>query len=60
MYLAVSEAAVSSGLVREDEGKELPIFYVNKALIDPKTRYPDMEKIVLAMVVAARRLRPNF
>ena len=56
MYLAMSEAAISAALVREEEGKELPVFYVSKALIDPETRYPDTEKIALALVVAARKL----
>ena len=34
LYLAVSEAAISAALVREEEGIELPVFYVSKALID--------------------------
>ncbi|KAL5579076.1 hypothetical protein UlMin_011518 [Ulmus minor] len=38
LYLAVSEAAVSSALVREEQGTELPVFYISKALIDPETR----------------------
>ncbi|KAL5576126.1 hypothetical protein UlMin_017825 [Ulmus minor] len=60
IYLAVSEAAVSAALIREEQGAELPVFYVSKALIDPETRYPDTEKIALALVVAARKLRPYF
>ena len=60
MYLAVSEAVVNATLVREEEGKELPVFYVSKGLIDPETRYPDTEKIALALVVIARKLRPYF
>ncbi|KAL5580895.1 hypothetical protein UlMin_013337 [Ulmus minor] len=60
LYLAVSEAAVSAALVRGKEGRELPVFYVSKALIDPETRYLDTEKIMLALVVAARKLRPYF
>ena len=30
LYLVVSEVAVSATLVREEEGKELPVFYVSK------------------------------
>ena len=60
LYLAVSEVAVSAALVREEEGTELPVVYVSKALINPETRYPDTEKIALALVVAARNLRPYF
>ena len=60
MYLAVSEGAMSATLVREEEGRELLVFYVSKALIDSETRYPDTEKIALALVVAARKLQPYF
>ncbi|KAL5571059.1 hypothetical protein UlMin_020656 [Ulmus minor] len=56
LYLAVSEAAVSAALVREEEGKELPVFYVSKALINPETRYRDTKKIALALVVSIRKL----
>ena len=38
----------------------MPIFYVSKALIDLETRYLDTEKNALALVVAARKLRPYF
>ncbi|KAL5564101.1 hypothetical protein UlMin_027265 [Ulmus minor] len=37
LYLAVFEASIGVALVREEEGKELPIFYVSKALIDLET-----------------------
>ena len=60
LYLVVSEVALSAVLVRQEEGKELLVFYVSKALIDPETRYPNTEKIALALVVAARKLRPYF
>ena len=36
------------------------VFYINKELIDPETRYPDTEKIALALVVATRKLQPYF
>ena len=35
LYLDMSEAAVSAALVRDEEGRELPVFYISKALIDP-------------------------
>ena len=34
LYQAVSEHAVSGVLVREEEGKQLPIYYVSKPLLD--------------------------
>ena len=60
IYLAVSEVAVSSALIREELGAQLPVFYTPKALLDEETRYPKIEKLILALVVAARKLRPYF
>ena len=56
LYLVVSKAAVSVIFVRDEKGRELHVLYVSKALIDLETRYPDTEKIALALVVAARKL----
>lgn len=33
----------SSVLVREDEGKQHPMYYTSKALVDVETRYPAIE-----------------
>ena len=60
IYLAVSETAVSAVLVREDEGKQSPVYYVSKSLLDAETRYSQLEKLALALVHAARKLRPYF
>ncbi|XP_052288603.1 uncharacterized protein LOC127899294 [Citrus sinensis] len=60
LYLAVSDRAASSVLVREEEGVQYPIYYTSKALLDAETRYPPLEKWALALVVAARKLRPYF
>lgn len=60
LYLAVSEHAVSAVLVREEGTRQLPIYYVSKALLDAETRYSHLEKLALALMVAARKLRPYF
>ena len=60
LYLAVSDRATSSVLVREEEGVQYPIYYTSKALLDAETRYPPLEKLALALVVVARKLRPYF
>ena len=60
LYLFVSEYAVS-GVLFQDEGTiQTPIYYVSKALQDTKTRYSDIKKLALALVIAARKLRPYF
>lgn len=60
MYLAVSEHAVSAVLVREEGSKKLPVYYVSLSLVDAETRYSHLEKLAIALVVAARKLRPYF
>ena len=60
LYLAVSEHAASAVLIREEGSKKLPIYYVSEALLDAETRYSHLEKLALALIVAARKLRPYF
>ena len=52
LYLTVSKWATSSVLVREEEGKQHPVYYTSKALVDAETRYPLMEKWALALITA--------
>ena len=60
MYLVVSEVAVSGVLVREENKKQKPVFYTSKMLLDAETRYSDLEKMVLALVTAKKKLRHYF
>jgi hypothetical protein len=60
LYLAISPTAVSSTLIREENGVQLPIYYTSKAFQGAKKRYPTMEKLALALVVAAKKLQPYF
>ncbi|KAL0320221.1 UNVERIFIED_CONTAM: hypothetical protein Sradi_5283600 [Sesamum radiatum] len=60
LYLSVAPQAISSVLIREEEGKQLPIYYVSKVLNGAEGRYTPIEKMALALVVTARRLRPYF
>uniref|UniRef100_A0A2N9FUY8 Uncharacterized protein n=1 Tax=Fagus sylvatica TaxID=28930 RepID=A0A2N9FUY8_FAGSY len=45
-------------LKREDGGTQLPVYYTSKAFQGAEERYPAMEKLALALVIAARKLRP--
>ena len=36
------------------------MYYISKRLVDVETRYPEMEKLALALVFATRKLRPYF
>ena len=60
MYLAVSEVAVSAVLFREENKKQRPVFYVSRMLLDAKSQYSAIEKMVLALVNAKKKLRHYF
>jgi len=60
VYLAVSEEAVSAALVQESEGEERPVYFVNRTLPSAEMRYQMIEKVALALVLTAKRMRPSF
>ncbi|XP_065020515.1 uncharacterized protein LOC135645761 [Musa acuminata AAA Group] len=60
LYLAASQHAVSSVLVKENSSDQLPVYYVSHMLSGPEERYPPIEKLALALVLSARKLRPYF
>ncbi|XP_022847633.1 uncharacterized protein LOC111370170 [Olea europaea var. sylvestris] len=60
LYLAVSDVAVSAVLTREENERQLPVYYISKALLPTETRYSDMKKLALALITASRKLRPYF
>lgn len=60
LYLAVSNVTVSAVLLREEKGKQKPVFYTSKMLLDAETRYNAMEKMVLALVTTKKKLRHYF
>jgi len=60
LYFAVTEWAISSVLVQEQDQVQRPIYFVSKALQGPKLRYQSLEKAALAVVFSARRLRHYF
>lgn len=60
VYLVASNKAISSVLVLEREGRQLSVYFVSRALQGPKINYPVLEKLVLALVYAARCLRRYF
>ncbi|XP_030942035.1 uncharacterized protein LOC115967090 [Quercus lobata] len=56
LYLAVSASAVSAALIREEGKKQLPVYYVSQAFQGAESRYPRIEKIAFALIVASRKL----
>ncbi|KAM2809023.1 hypothetical protein PS2_043825 [Malus domestica] len=60
IYLSVSALVVSSILIRNDGNVERLVYYTSKALQDAETRYSNIEKLALALVMSARKLCPYF
>jgi ribonuclease HI len=60
LYLAVSPHAVSSALVRREGPEDQPIYFASRTLLPAQTRYLPLEKLLLALVTAARKLLPYF
>jgi len=60
VYLAISTNAVSAAIVQDHAGDQQPVYYISKALHDAELRYQTVEKVILALVITTRRLRPYF
>ena len=59
-YLAISETAVSAALIREEGRRQLPFYYVSQAFQGAEFKYPRIEKIMFALIVASHNLRQYF
>ncbi|GJR46181.1 reverse transcriptase domain-containing protein [Tanacetum coccineum] len=57
IYLAATKEAISAVLMTERGGKQLPVYFVSCALRGLEVNYTPMEKLVLALVSASRRLK---
>ncbi|RDY07066.1 hypothetical protein CR513_08853, partial [Mucuna pruriens] len=60
VYISVSDNALSSVIIQEGEGEQRPIYYIYKALQGAKQQYQKIEKVALAIITTARKLRPYF
>lgn len=60
LYLVVLDVTISVVLFREEKGVQLLIYYVSYSMISTKTKYPSLEKLVLALLVASQKRRPYF
>ena len=56
LYLAVSATTVNADLIREKDKKQLPVYYVTQAFQGAEAKYPRIEKIVFALIIASRKL----
>ncbi|GJR38508.1 reverse transcriptase domain-containing protein [Tanacetum coccineum] len=60
MYLAASTESINAALFARREKGEVPIYFVSRVLQGAELNYPTLEKLILALVHAARRLRRYF
>ncbi|XP_073137462.1 uncharacterized protein [Henckelia pumila] len=60
LYLAVTPRAASSVLIRRDETNHQRVYFVSHALKGAELIYLTQEKLALALVITARKLRPYF
>ena len=59
-YIAVAPHAVSLVLIWDDNGLQKPAYYVSKSLHEAEVRYLPLEKAILAVVHAMRKLPHYF
>ncbi|GJX81535.1 reverse transcriptase domain-containing protein [Tanacetum coccineum] len=60
VYLTAAREVVSAVLMTEREEKQMPVYFVSRALQGPEINYTSMEKLVLTLVHASKRLKRYF
>ena len=60
VYIAVAFYAISFVLIQVDSGIQRPVYYVSKSLNEAEVRYLPLEKAILAVVRATRKLPHYF
>ena len=59
-YIVVASHAMNLVIVRVDSGVQRPVYYVSKSLHEAEVRYLPLEKAILAVVHATRKLPHYF
>ncbi|GKC36898.1 reverse transcriptase domain-containing protein, partial [Tanacetum coccineum] len=60
IYLAAAKEAISAVLMTDREGRQMPVYFVSRTLRGPEVNYTPMEKLVLALLSASKRLKRYF
>ncbi|GJY64408.1 reverse transcriptase domain-containing protein, partial [Tanacetum coccineum] len=63
IYLAAAKEAISAVLMTDKEGRQVPVYFVNRTLRGPEVNYTPMEKLVLALIsakISERMLKWKF
>jgi hypothetical protein len=56
MYIATQEWVIGAVLLQEEDGKEFPMAYVSRRLLDAETRYVFMENCAYLYIMHAPSL----
>ena len=59
-YITVASHAVSLVLIRDDSGVQKPVYYVSKSLHEAEVCYLPLERAILVVVHATRKLPHYF
>jgi hypothetical protein len=57
MYITTQERVIRAVLLQEEDGKEFPVAYVSRHLLDVETRYVFMEKLCLSLYYTCSKFR---
>jgi hypothetical protein len=57
MYIAMQEWVIGAVLLQEEDGKEFPVAYVSRCLLDAEIRYVFLEKLCLSLYYACSKFR---
>ncbi|XP_068328270.1 uncharacterized protein [Pyrus communis] len=60
IYLFVSTSTVNSVLIQRDGNVERSVYYTSKALQDTETRYSNIEKLALALIITNDQVDDNI
>ena len=60
LYVSVSKYSLPGVLIAEREKKRLPVYYVSHAFRGSKGNYNEVEKVLFAVVMESRKLKPYF
>ncbi|GKB13106.1 reverse transcriptase domain-containing protein [Tanacetum coccineum] len=55
-----AKEAISAVLMTDREGRQIPVYFVRRTLRGPEVNYTPMEKLVLALLSASKRLKRYF